>query len=291
MTDSVHVALDEYRGLPAWILRMPSAFAAISPHGGQLLAWQPRGQQEMFWLSSQSKQAPSAIRGGVPICWPYFGRQGQPAEAPQHGHARLRTWRWVDLAEADHGDVVIDLVLPEDERTPLRLRQRLRIGMQLSQTLITHNTGPAEVAFTQALHSYFAVGDAERTRLSGVDGLRYEDKFTGGEHVQSGDWRLDEPRDPGRSDRIYAMRRPSVVLHDQAGGRALQLESEGSATLVVWNPGAAGSSAMSDMPNDGWRGFVCVEVANAGADVVRLAPGAEHRLSQRLSPVASAPID
>lgn len=283
MTDSVTVTLDEYHGLPAWILRTPQAFAAISPHGGQLLAWQPHGGGEVFWLSDTSKRPPAAIRGGVPICWPYFGRQGQADDVPQHGIARLRTWRWVDLAEADHGDVVVDLVLPEDDTTPLRVRQRLRIGAQLSQTLITHNAGSTEVAFTQALHSYFAVTDAERARLSGVDGLRYEDKLTGGDHLQTGDWHLNEARDPGRCDRIYATRGESVLLHDEAGGRTLRVETEGSATLVVWNPGESGNAGIGDMPKDGWRGFVCVEVANAGADVVRLPPGAEHRLGQRLS--------
>lgn len=115
--------------------------------------------------------------------------------------------------------VVLDLALPPDPRTPLRLRQRLRIGAALEQTLITTYAGDAGIAFTQALHSYFAVGDVEQVSVSDADGLRYADKLEGGRHAQA-DWRLDEPRDPGRSDRIYEDAGSRFVLTDPSAGAA-----------------------------------------------------------------------
>lgn len=282
------VELIPWHGIPAWVIQGEHARAVISPQGGQVLSWQPHGQAEVLWLSPTTRSAPAAIRGGVPVCWPYFGKQGQPADAVQHGHARLATWQWVDAVEADNGDVVVDLALPADPRTPLRLRQRLRIGAALGQTLITENTGTVPVELTQALHSYFAVGDAMQLRLLGVDGLHYLDKLDGIAYQQDGDWRLDEPRDPGRCDRIYAATGNRYVLADPVLGRRIELHTEGSHTLVVWNPGAAGAAAMADMPDTAWRDFVCVEVANAGDEVITLAPGARHRLGQVLRVSAAA---
>lgn len=279
---SASVRSGDFNGIPAWCIDTPAARAAISVHGGQLLAWRPTGFDEVLWCSPTSRRPPQAIRGGVPVCWPYFGRDGQPADAPQHGHARIAAWQFVDAMEEEDA-VVLDLALPPDPRTPLRLRQRLRIGAALEQTLITTHAGDAGIAFTQALHSYFAVGDVEQVSVSGVDGLRYADKLEGGRHAQAGDWRLDEPRDPGRSDRIYEDAGSRFVLTDPVGWRRITVETRGSRSLVIWNPGEAGAAAIADMPPRGWREFLCVETANAGEDVVRLVPGAEHRLGQRLS--------
>lgn len=284
MTDpSAGISTGEFAGLPVWRIQTPLATAAISPHGGQLLSWQPCGQAEAFFCSPISHHPPGAIRGGVPVCWPYFGRQGQAADAVQHGHARITPWTLVDAGEADDGAWLIDLALPADPRSPLRLRQRLRIGATLEQTLVTDNPGAEPVEMSQALHSYFAVADAAGASLSGLDGARYADKFNGGVHLQQGDWRLDDPRDPGRSDRIYEADPSRFVLADPAGGRRITVETGGSDSLVVWNPGQAGSTAIGDLPPQGWRGFVCVEAANARVGGVRLGPGEQHRLRQRVS--------
>ena len=157
--------------------------------------------------------------------------------------------------------------------TPLRLTQTLRIGRGLTQSLTTRNTGAAPVAFTQALHTYFRVGDAQRVQVSGLENLTYADKYDGREHSQSGAWDLHDPRDPGRSDRIYHRAGGRYVLHDPVLRRRIDLATSGSRSLVVWNPGEQGIAAISDAPAEGWRHFVCLEAANAGEDVIELAPG------------------
>jgi len=274
------VRMDYHAGLPALCVHTSLCRAAISLHGGQLLSFVPDGAQDLLWLSPTTTRPPGALRGGVPVCWPYFGRQGQPANVPQHGHARLSHWQLVDAARETDGSIRVVLALPQRPGDRLLLAQTLRLGRTLEQTLTTVNIGDAPVTFSQALHSYFRVGDAMQASLSGVDGRVYADRYDGGEHRQSGDWTLRDPRDPGRSDRTYADAGGRYALADPALHRTLRIETAGSASLVVWNPGAEGAPA--DVPADGWRHFVCVEAANAGADTVTLAPKARHELSQQV---------
>ncbi len=276
------IAAGEHHGLAALLIDAPHARAALSPHGGQLLSFVPQGFDDLLWLSPTSRRPPHAIRGGVPVCWPYFGRQGQHDGAPQHGFARNMEWSLLDAHVDAEDATVLTLELPAHDSTPLRLTQTLRIGRTLTQTLMTVNMGAEAVVLTQALHAYLRVGDAARARVTPLHGLRYADKYDGGEHAQDGDWELSDPRDPGRSDRIYRHDASRFALHDPALDRRIELTTAGSRSLVLWNPGAGGVEALGDVPADGWRGFVCVEPANAGEDAVELAPGATHVLEQTI---------
>jgi glucose-6-phosphate 1-epimerase len=275
----------QFLGLPALLIRTPLATAALSLYGGQLLSYAPNGFEDLLWLSPESKRAPDAIRGGVPVCWPYFGRQGQADDAPQHGFARNTAWTLVEATSGPDGETTLELCLPEHASTPLRLTQTLRLGLGLTQSLTTRNTGTAPVAFTQALHAYFRVGDAQRVQVDGLEDSTYADKYDGREHLQSGAWDLHDPRDPGHSDRIYHRAGGRYALHDPVLWRRIELQTSGSNSLVVWNPGERGIGAISDAPADGWRHFVCLEAANAGEDVIELAPGESHTLQQMVSVV------
>jgi glucose-6-phosphate 1-epimerase len=276
----------EFLGHPALLLRTPLMHAALSLHGGQLLSFVPKGFDDLLWLSPVSRRAPDAIRGGVPVCWPYFGRQGQPADAPQHGFARNLAWTLVGASRAADGETTLELSLPARAETPLRLSQVLRIGRDLTQSVTTRNTGDVPVAFTQALHTYFRVGDAQRVQVEGLDQLAYADKYDNREHLQAGAWDLHNPRDPGRSDRIYHRAGGRYTLHDPVLERRIELATSGSRSLVVWNPGEQGIAAIGDAPADGWRHFVCLEAANAGEDLIELAPGEDHTLQQTLGVAA-----
>ncbi|MEP6906955.1 MAG: D-hexose-6-phosphate mutarotase [Pseudoxanthomonas sp.] len=273
----------ELLGLPALLIRTPWADAAVSLHGGQVLSWVPKGMDEVFWLSPLSKRAPDAIRGGVPVCWPYFGREGEQAHVPQHGFARNTRWVLANCVRDGEGGITLELELPQRSPNLLRLVQSLHIGRVLRQSLRTHNDGPDVVHFTQALHSYFRVGDATRVQVRGLEGLAYADKFDGKTHVQSGEWSLQDVRDPGRSDRIYHDTGKHFELIDPSLGRRIELATSGSRSLVVWNPGASGIAAISDAPAESWRNFVCLEASNAGQDVIELPPGQTHTLQQTVS--------
>ena len=273
----------EFHGFPALLIHTPHASAAVSLHGGQLLSFVPHGFDDLLWLSPTSTRPPGAIRGGVPVCWPYFGRQGQLATVPQHGFARNRPWTLQDTWTDAQDGVTLHLALSTPDASGLRLTQTLRIGEVLQQSMTTENTGSTTATFTQALHSYFKVGDANRVHVTGLHGLRYTDKYDDdGEHVQDGDWTLQDPRDPGRSDRIYQRTGDGFELHDPVLQRCITLQTSGSRSLVVWNPGESGIAAIADAPAGTWRDFVCLEAANAGDDVITLAPGQRHTLQQTL---------
>lgn len=281
--DVAGLQVGSFAGIPALLVDTPFARAAIALQGGHLLSWTPAGHDDVLWLSPRLASLPTAIRGGVPVCWPYFGQQGQDGAGPAHGFVRTLRWQLLEASEAD-GAVSLLLAPPAFDDLGLSLRMRLRIGATLAQSLETTNTGAHTVMYTQALHSYFRVSDVGDVRVSGLDGLRLLDKHDGyaTPHVQHGDWHLDDARDPGRSDYVYTDAPGRYVLDDPGLGRRIVLSTTGSRSLVVWSPGESVAAGMADVGADAWRGFVCLEAANAGPDEVRLAPGTRHLLSQQL---------
>lgn len=278
------VSSGQFQGLDAWLVETPEATAAISVFGGQLLSYVPKGQPDVMWLSPRRAELPTPIRGGSPVCWPYFGRQGQGNDVPAHGFVRTLPWELQQARRIDDGSIELTLAPPALQDLGLRLTMTVRVGRELRQQLVTENTGGAPATFTQALHNYFRVGDATRVEVDGVDGVTYQDKYENYAQTrrQQGPWSLRDPRDPGRSDRIYSPAGGRYVLRDPVFKRRIELRTEGSRALVAWNPGAEAAAKMADV-GDGWRDYVCLEAANAGPDVVTVAPGGRHVLVQLLS--------
>ncbi|MCD9085146.1 lytic murein transglycosylase [Stenotrophomonas sp. SY1] len=280
MKDVQGLSTGDFNGFTAWKVETPFSTAAISVFGGQLLSFVPKGGQDVMWLSPSAKQPPTPIRGGSPVCWPYFSRQGQSNDVPSHGFVRTVSWELRDARREADGTLVLTLAPPPLDSLTLRLQMVLRIGRTLEQELITENTGSQPVSFTQALHNYFNVSDALKVDVTGLDGLTYLDKLDNGNaHVQQGDWNLRDPRDPGRSDRIYTQAGGHYVLRDPGFKRAIDITTTGSRTAVVWNAGEAAAAKMDDI-GTGWRNYVCVEAGNVGPDVIELAPRGRHTLKQ-----------
>ncbi|MNS52403.1 putative glucose-6-phosphate 1-epimerase [compost metagenome] len=281
------VSSGQFQGLDAWLVETPQATAAISVFGGQLLSFVPKGQPDVMWLSPKRAALPTPIRGGSPVCWPYFGRQGQGDDVPAHGFVRTLPWELQQARRLDDGSIELTLAPPALDNLGLRLTMTVRIGRELRQQLVTENTGKAPATITQALHNYFRVGDASKVDVDGVDGLDYLDKFENYAQPrrQQGPWSLRDPRDPGRSDRIYTQAGGHYVLRDPMLKRRIDIRTEGSRSLVAWNPGADAAAKMADV-GDGWRDYVCLEAANAGPDVITVAPGGRHTLVQTLSSVS-----
>lgn len=254
----------------------------------------------MFWLSPLALPEPAAIRGGVPVCWPWFGRQGMPEGAMQHGPVRIRAWE-VSCVHADGPECVsIDLVpsAPASADDPmghyandLQLSLRIDVDENLTQTLHTFNRGEDDYTLTQGLHAYFAVTQAEAICIEGLRGLHYDDKLAGTAGLlQATDFRLETA-----CDRVYhqvsGTAQHRYTLLDADARRKIQITTKGSQSVVVWNPGAVGARAMADVPDDAWTQFFCVEATNAGDDHITLAPGDHHRLVQRVqvTPLPSKP--
>ena len=155
MKDVQGLSTGDFKGFSAWKVETPFSTAAISVFGGQLLSFVPNGGQDVMWLSPSAKQPPTPIRGGAPVCWPYFSRQGQSNDVPSHGFVRTVAWQLRDARREADGSVVLTLAPPPMENLGLRLQMVVRIGRTLEQELITENTGSQVQTFTQALHNYF----------------------------------------------------------------------------------------------------------------------------------------
>ena len=277
-----------FAGFPCLQLSHAKGLAIVSLYGGQLLSWVPVGQRDVLWLSPQALPAPAAIRGGVPVCWPWFGKQGMPQGAMQHGPVRNLMWQKVayDLTDAGHPVLSMEPVPSgaalHTYAKDLRPRLEFELGETLTMRLITQNHGPSPFALTQALHTYFAVGNVQMAELRGVEGLQYASRVDGTQNnLQSGPFHLSALCDNTYAQTV-ATDSHQYQLLDHAWKRAITINTSGSNSLVVWNPGAEGAKNMLDVPDTGWADFLCVEAANAGHDTIVLAPGAQQVLQQTL---------
>lgn len=267
--------------LPVAEIQTAQASARVALQGAHLLAWQPTGSAPVIWLSQAAVFAPGqAVRGGVPVCWPWFGaREG----LPMHGFARTRLWQ-VRAASLDAtGQVVLRLGLQDDADTralwghAFDLELLLTLGATLSLTLISRNTGDQPFTLTDALHTYFCVADIQQTTVQGLDGCDYLDKV---QHFvrarQSGAVEFT-----GETDRIYVNTTADCVIEDQVQRRSIRVSKSGSSSTVVWNPWR--DKVFADMAAGEYQQMLCVETCNAGPDQVTLAPGQSHALTACLS--------
>ncbi|HKO51853.1 MAG TPA: D-hexose-6-phosphate mutarotase [Polyangiaceae bacterium] len=275
------VELVTVNGLPAVRVKSPSAAGLVYLQGAQLAAWQPADQEPVIWMSENAVyQAGKALRGGVPICFPWFGAHAEQPEFPAHGFARTRTFEYRGARLDSAGRSELEFVLESDEQTlalfPHAFTARLRValGQSLGLEFSVTNRDTQPFAFEEALHSYFGVTDVTRTSVRGLEGARYIDKvreqgvFTEGPR---------ELRLVAETDRIYQST-STCTIDDHAGKRAIILEKENSAATVVWNPWRERAAQMPDLGALAWPGMLCVESANVGKTRVTLAAGESHQL-------------
>lgn len=260
-------------------LNAPYARARIAVQGAHLLDWTPAGQQPVLWLSSAAQfKAGKAIRGGVPLCWPWFGPHPEDAH-PSHGFARTNEWT-LESAHSEGDAAVLVWILQDDEHTrsrwpyPFHLRYTQRIGRDLNLTLETEHLGDSPAHYSFALHSYFNVGDVEATAIEGLEGSRFADKLSGCDEVQNGALTLN-----GAMDRVYLCTSGRFRLRRADGLPALEITSAGCPSAIVWNPWQEGADKLADMDGEGWHGMLCLENGAALDDAFTLMPGAKHRAS------------
>lgn len=253
--------------------------AKVSLYGGQVLTWQPTNEKPVLWLSDNAQfQEGKAIRGGVPICWPWFGPHGKSVAALNHGFARTQYWQLEDVYLED-AFVKITLTLSgEDEHSlwpsEFVLKQEIVIGAAFTQTLYIQNLSEETVKYTGALHSYFSVGDPKAVTVSPLSDYKFDDKITNENALQSV---LEHCQGP--IDRIYYSN-AQVHLIDKAWQRKISLETENCGQWVLWNPGKVIASQMTDIHQGGENGFVCLEAANTQA--CEIAPQSEVYMRQTI---------
>jgi glucose-6-phosphate 1-epimerase len=278
------VALDSGEGaLPRLNVNSGLARAQIYLHGAHVTAWQPAGHDPVLWVSRASQwDAAKPIRGGVPICFPWFGPHATDRSAPAHGFARLLDWALTEAHEDAGGatHLAFQLVTPAAPTAAwphaFEAIYRVTVGSSLELALEVGNTGDAGFSFEEALHTYFTVQDVRTIEVRGLEGGDYLDKVGGTTRRNQGPAPI---RFTGETDRVYLNTAAACTVHDPGMGRRIVVRKSNSDATVVWNPWIDKARAMPDYGDDEWPGMVCVETANVNVHGVTLAPGGRHTLT------------
>jgi D-hexose-6-phosphate mutarotase len=262
------------------------AHAQIMLQGAHILTFQPADDAPLIWLSPKAKYIPGkAVRGGVPICWPWFGNyeSGNPEtdkNYPAHGIARTALWEVIDSEKTATGATRITFNLQIDAAAkalwphPCALHYIVTVGRDLVIELVTHNTGSNSFTITEALHTYFVIGDIDAVQVSGLEGCNYIDKVDGFKLKTE----PDNVKVESEVDRVYLNTAKDCVIEDRKLRRNILVAKSGSDSTVVWNPWSEKSAQMADMGEGAYRGMLCVESANAAENAVTVAPGQHHSM-------------
>ncbi len=271
--------------LPFYRLTFGKSTAEVSAHGAHVTHFQAEDGQPVLYMSPKSLfESTKAIRGGVPLCAPWFGDHPTDKNAPAHGLIRTTLWTLADAGSDEHGTFIVFETISNQETpawpSPYQARLELRINSStLHLGLTFHHNGKTPAFLSNALHAYFVVSDAEKVRVRGLQGVDYLDKVEGfsrktelGESIHF----------HGQTDRIYLNTSAVCEIEDPGMNRKIQIKKTGSQSTVVWNPAEQKAAQMSDLGADNWRGFVCVETANAADDTVVLAPGESQHIAMQV---------
>jgi len=268
--------------LPIVTLTNQYATATISLYGAQVLSYIPKGEADILWMSDKSLfQEGKAIRGGIPICFPWFGPNPEDSKKPQHGFARLLTWTVKTTNTSPQGYLSITLALKDSPATkalwPFSFTAEIIVTLdtKLELTLRCINNDEKAFEYSDALHSYFNISDISNITIDGLVDATY---FPAG--IDTGIQQKEKlVAITKEENRRYLDHTATCTINDQGYKRKISVGKAGSKTTVVWNPGADVTKTMSDMSPDGYKTFVCVEAANAFNNFIKLGPGESFSLS------------
>lgn len=261
------------------------ATATISMQGAQVLSWKPKkaghADKEVIWVSEAADFTPGqSVRGGIPVCWPWFGAHKTESEWPSHGFARTTIWQINSTVTLDDGSTRVTFTMePDDSNAHMwpphtSVLLQITIGQKLELELVTHNNGNESITISQAFHTYFFVEDVTRVYLHGLDDTDYLDKLDGyARKHQKGVVTVNE-----EIDRIYLDTATDCVIEDRSLNRNIIIIKCGSHSTVVWNPWKDTAEIMGDLGDSGYLTMLCVETANAADDTVVIEPGKDHHL-------------
>lgn len=270
-------------GFPIIRIDNEHASAVISVYGAQVLSYRSKNStKDLLYVSEKAFfEKGKAIKGGIPICWPWFGQDQEKVGTQMHGFARNMLWKLEDTRVLADGETVIILSLTDTEETKklwpheFKLTLKIQVGKTLKLVLQTENTGSSSFVITQAMHAYFAIDDIHQISILGLDQVSYFDKVSGKTEsvLQKNDLFIDQ-----EVDRIYTDVPCELVLVDRESNRKVIIHSKGSETAIVWNPWIEISKNSGDLTDDAYQQFVCIETANAVEDKVIVEANASYFL-------------
>jgi D-hexose-6-phosphate mutarotase len=262
-------------------MRNPHGEATVALHGGHIMSFMPRDHEPVLWLSRNSYfKKGKAIRGGIPVCWPWFADHPTDTNKPAHGFVRAAVWSVSESEKRADESTRLKLFITDNEETlklwPYRFRLEIDITVSdaLSLKLISTNTDNKPFMCGGALHSYFNISSDSNIAVKGLEGCTYIDKVDRGRRkVQDGSISIK-----GETDRIYLNTGDDCFIEDSGMQRRIRITKSGSRTTVVWNPWSDKARALKDFGDEEFHGMVCVETSNAADDVINLAEGESHCL-------------
>ena len=258
------------------------ANAEICLYGAQITSFRPVNEPDILWMSSKSNfMSGKAIRGGIPVCFPWFGPHKTDSNKPQHGFGRLMTWEVTETAVMPNGETLMKFQLHSSEATKIYwphdfiAGMTVVVGKTLNSTLKVTNTSSVQFEYSCALHSYYNISDIEEISIDGLGGTRYH------KHNEPGDFLQDSAKLEIHQveDRHYYDTEAPCIIEDPIFQRRIRVAKLGSRVTTVWNPWVDGCSKISDMPGDAYNSFVCIEAVNSFDDTVILKPGESHETS------------
>lgn len=282
MSTPAHVSPVTFQGQACHELALPCGDSVrVAEQGAHVLSWVAQGRERLFLSPANAWDGHSAIRGGVPVCWPQFNMRGT---LPKHGFARNSPWQ-LQATELQADAAHLTLAWRDSPDTlaiwPQRFAAQLRVSLtpgSLQLSLQVHNTDTQPLQFTGALHTYLAVDDIELVDLQGLGGLEEWDAVADLHSMSADTLYFDS-----EFDRVYTRQAHASPLRLQDGQGALHIEQSPSwANTVVWNPGPDKCAGLADMPRDGFARMLCVEAAQV-FDPVAVPPGAQWAGWQRLT--------
>ncbi|MGZ8257825.1 MAG: D-hexose-6-phosphate mutarotase [Methylotenera sp.] len=264
------------------------ATAKIALQGGHIMSWQPKSQaQPVLWLSSNARYMKGrSIRGGIPICWPWFGAHPTDSTLCTHGFARVIPWQLVEAETTRDGATRLTLQMMETAETrrqlsyPYLLSMTVTIGERLKIDLATTNKANHPFMIGGAFHTYFQVSDIAKIHVKGLEDALYSDKvFNYERRVEKNDISFN-----GEFDRVYLNTTSDCTIEDEGLNRQIRISKSGSESTVIWTPWAEKAHQMGDMGDtDEWRSMVCMETANALENTVVISPNRTHVISVEYS--------
>jgi glucose-6-phosphate 1-epimerase len=270
-------------GLVKAAISLDGVTAELFLQGAQVTAWRPPDERPVLFTSPNSAFAPGrAIRGGIPVIFPWFGASRHAPTAPQHGFARTATWHLDGVEAAGGGSLTLTLSLGDgDVGSPFwperfRAIYTVTFAQTLSLRLAVQNRAMHPIVFEEALHNYFAISDIAEIAISGLARTTYIDKTDATRRKMQ---TADLVTITAETDRVYLDTPGRCVVEDGGWRRRIVVKKNGAASSVVWNPWAEKAAAMADLGDPAWRGMVCVETGNIADNEVRLAADAEHQMS------------
>ncbi len=268
-------------GLPMVRVETAASTAEIYLQGAHVTHFQKTGEAPLLFLSRESRFVEgTAIRGGIPIIFPWFGaKEGSPS----HGFARTRTWELLEAAVEGDGQVNLKFSLPNSggpAEAGWMLDYQVTIGSALTLELVVTNVSDgADFTFENCLHTYFAVGDIAATSIAGLKGVKYRDKLDNfAEKLETTKAILIG----SEVDRVYTDTTSNVEICDGKLQRRILVEKTGSASTVVWNPWVEKAKQLRDFGDDEYQRMICVESGNVGKNWITLKPGGSSKLKVRL---------